>query len=610
MRLLLHNHQGSSGRRPRREAQPRAAHTPLLEGLPRRPPHTARPIATHRLRILQRSAGLAPTRPEHRVSPEPSCSPYPPRPKRRPPGPESRPPLPPHPPSFPAPSPNANSPGAAPRRSARAPPAPAAVTQPEPRASQDRWLRTAPSRGQAGRDNAAVRTAGPARYVAIGTTEPHTARPRPRGGGTPPGAPDPEKGRPGAAPESEGRGRTAGERRPWRREGRRPSGPPAGPGHSAPRGRPRLARRQGPAPRPAVTCAAGGCCPRSSAQDPAAAAAPGPGAGCADGGGWARGLRSPLQASKPRMDGAAGPAPGRQAARGGATVAGGSRTRAGPQLWRRQQLPEMAPAASGYWRARARHGGAQRPAQGLSREAATRRASPGPASRETSRPEAAAAQTLARLGQTGGVACHAPPGSRESSRAHPGCGGKVRGERWGPAIAGGGAARPLPCRGRRTASSRPGLGPAAFMGTAPPSAELCPADLGPPFLCGLGNSPRPPAPSWGPETSPPVGGALSRPLAFWQACSKSSPPRVSSCRLPQPVSWGLVQVRCICYGKLFFSSVLEHHQLFYSLSAPKAVLALQMLIALHSYCNNKSVSIYLSCADRLCPNFFPHLLHQ
>lgn len=164
--------------------------------------------------------------------------------------------------------------------------------------------RTAPSWGDSGRDKAATGTAGPARYVAAGASRGRTAGPRdgelaelrqpvPKERG-----PD-AAGKPAAGPESAARGGPTGARKPRRQETRASS--PRVPGRGSPVTRPGAS--------PAVTCAAGSRCPRSGVRGPATAAkAPGSGAGCVDGGGWARGLGRPLRAVKRRTDGAARPA--------------------------------------------------------------------------------------------------------------------------------------------------------------------------------------------------------------------------------------------------------------------------------------------------------------
>lgn len=102
--------------------------------------------------------------------------------------------------------------------------------------------------------------------------------------------------------------------------GARASRPPAGLGRAAPPtpsspGQAAAPPAPWPGPGPAVTCGAGRCGPGSGVRGPAAAA-PGSGAGCVDGGGWARAIGSPLRAAEGQAGGAAQPAAGRQAARG------------------------------------------------------------------------------------------------------------------------------------------------------------------------------------------------------------------------------------------------------------------------------------------------------
>lgn len=190
--------------------------------------------------------------------------------------------------------------------------------------------RTRPLRGRGSNRARTARPRGGDRPSATGASRERT-RVRHRGGNRRRG---PRTRHGAAVPERGGRGDG---RCPGRWAARAQA--PRGPGYGSP--------GAGPSASPAVTCAAGSCCPRSGVRGPAAAAiAPDSGAGCVDGGGWAQGLGSPLRAVKRQTDGAARPAAGRQAAMNSTIVTSGPRTRAGPRFWPRRLLPEMAPAAS------------------------------------------------------------------------------------------------------------------------------------------------------------------------------------------------------------------------------------------------------------------------
>lgn len=333
---------------------------------------------------------------------------------------------------------NVTSPGAAPAARAARP---------------GRSLRTAPSWGDSGRDKARR-----------GQPDPPATWPQEQAGRARPG-----RGL-GAAGRSSSRGAESEQRREAQRrprgEGRagrgewapaaggaRPPGPPAGPGRSAQRCRPRLARRRDPAPRPAVTCAAGRCClvraPEVQRRLPVPAlAALRVGDGPEGSGALSRRLSlswgAPL--GQPR----------------------GGRRRGAARPWRAVPGPALAPAvaapaaprngarASGRSQARARHGAAQRAAQGLSRDAAPDKA-PRARARRLSR-DVARGSGGSDARETWGEAGGAVTRFRALARARPvGRGGKVKGDPVTRAPSLGAAARPVCGRAWARASAPPGL---------------------------------------------------------------------------------------------------------------------------------------------------------
>lgn len=237
----------------------------------------------------------------------------------------------------------------------------------------------------------------------------------------------------------------------------------AGLGHSGPRDRPRLARRrdrfltqQLPAPRAgAVRVRAPEVRQRRRLPVPALAALT-EGDGPESSGTLSRRLN--LGWTAPRSQPQSG------------------RRRGAARPWRAVPRPGLGPGSCGgsggspKWRpprpaaGRLAHGTGVPSARrrgSRERRGRTRPGAPAPAtSRETSRPEAAAAQTLARLRQTGGAVRHAAPRSRVSSRRRLGSGGKVGGDGWGRPLPPAGPGSPGPPRRRlrepRAAPAGPG----------------------------------------------------------------------------------------------------------------------------------------------------------
>lgn len=176
-----------------------------------------KPLRPNQAAPFCRGSQPAPGTPPHPRLPG-AATPRAPRPKRRPPrqqpSPESRPPA----AAQSSPASQRTQPGSRSLPLRPGPASPAAAAGPEPRTGRGWPLGTAPSWGDSGRDNAAAGTAGSARYVAVETTKPHLARPRPRGGDSQPGAPAPARRRVGTCEEAGSGPRRRGTEPPRRKE--------------------------------------------------------------------------------------------------------------------------------------------------------------------------------------------------------------------------------------------------------------------------------------------------------------------------------------------------------------------------------------------------------